>query len=79
MITLKISMQKIIITFTSFLQHGTNSPAVKDFWYYMIYILSFLIVFIVLGLTIKFLIRPGEESKNHIKRMILSDESSNTD
>lgn len=79
MSTLRISIQNLTSTITSLLQHGTTSPADKDFWYYLIYILSFLIVLIVLSLTIKYLIHPKEESKNHIKRVILSDERNDAD
>lgn len=75
-----------MILFKSYLNHLTSSvfillqhePVVtvnKDFWYYLLYILSIFIVFLVLGLTIKYLVQPREESKNHIKRRILEDES----
>ncbi|MBK9097440.1 MAG: hypothetical protein IPM14_04795 [bacterium] len=57
------------------LQHELVGTVDKDFWYYMLYILSIFIVFLVLGLTIKYLVQPREESKNHIKRRILEDES----
>ena len=57
------------------LQHESVGTVDKDFWYYMLYILSIFIVFLVLGLTIKYLVQPREESKNHIKRRILEDES----
>lgn len=57
------------------LQHELVGTVDKDFWYYMLYILSIFIVFLVLGLTIKYLVQPSEESKNHIKRRILEDES----
>jgi hypothetical protein len=56
------------------LQHEPAGTVDKDFWYYMLYILSIFIVFLVLGLTIKYLVQPREESKNHIKRRILEDE-----
>jgi len=38
---------------------------------------STLIVLVVIILTVKYLVNPKEESKNHIKRVILDDEGEN--
>lgn len=53
------------------LQHQNMQNLEKDFWFYLVYVVSILVVIIVLILTIKYLVKPGEKSENHIKRKIL--------
>lgn len=53
------------------LQHQNMQNVEKDFWFYLVYAVSILLVIIVLILTIKYLVKPGEKSENHIKRKIL--------
>jgi len=52
-------------------------PVNKDFWFYLVYVVSIITVLLVLILTIKYLINPKEESENHIKRIILQDNDKN--
>ncbi|MFA3781484.1 hypothetical protein ABRY23_00295 [Melioribacteraceae bacterium 4301-Me] len=67
-------LQNIYFIVMFILQHETMQPVKKDFWFYFVYVASTLIVLAVIILTIKYLINPKEESKNHIKRIILEDE-----
>ena len=64
----------IMSTLFVLLQHQSMQNVNKNIWYYLVYIISILIVLIVLGMTIKYLIKPNEKSEDHIKRIILRDE-----
>lgn len=57
---------------TDKLQHPTDGPS--GVWDHIIVGFSILIVLIVLFLTVKYFIKPGEKQQNHIKRLILKDE-----
>lgn len=72
-----IIIQKIISLKLIILQHEIMQSAEKNFWFYFVYTASTLVVLVVIILTIKYLINPKEESKNHIKRKILEDEGEN--
>ncbi len=60
-----------VFIYSILLQHQNMQNVEKDFWFYLVYAVSILVVIIVLILTIKYLIQPGEKSENHIKRKIL--------
>lgn len=61
----------IVFIYSVLLQHQNMQNVEKDFWFYLVYAVSILVVIIVLILTIKYLVKPGEKSENHIKRKIL--------
>lgn len=60
-----------VFIYSVLLQHQNMQNVEKDFWFYLVYAISILVVIIVLILTIKYLVKPGEKSENHIKRKIL--------
>lgn len=60
-----------VFIYSVLLQHQNMQNVQKDFWFFLVYAVSILIVIIVLILTIKYLVKPGEKSENHIKRKIL--------
>lgn len=70
---LSLIIQSILNIVLILLQHENMQPVNKDFWFFLVYVVSILIVLLVLILTIKYLINPKEESENHIKRIILQD------
>ena len=74
---ISLILQNILSIGLFILQHETMQPVEKDFWFYFVYVASTLIVLAVIILTVKYLINPKEESKNHIKRIILEDEGEN--
>jgi hypothetical protein len=51
--------------------HGTGPDSR---WDYLIISISVLIVLVTLFYSLKWLIRPGEKSSNHIKQLILNGE-----
>lgn len=74
---ISLILQNILSIGLFILQHQTMQPVEKDFWFYFVYVASTLIVLVVIILTVKYLVNPKEESKNHIKRVILEDEGEN--
>ncbi len=74
---ISLILQNILSIGLFILQHETMQPVEKDFWFYFVYVASTLIVLVVIILTVKYLVNPKEESKNHIKRVILDDEGEN--
>lgn len=70
---LSFVIQNILPITLSILQHQNLQPVKKDFWFYLVYIASVLILLLVIILTIKYFVNPKEESENHIKRIILRD------
>ena len=74
---ISLILQNILSIGLFILQHETMQPVEKDFWFYFVYVASTLIVLVVIILTVKYLVNPKEESKNHIKRIILDDEGEN--
>lgn len=67
----------IYLLITLILQHQNMELVDKNIWFYLVYIISGLIVLLVLIFTIKYLINPGEKSEDHIKRIILLDQKKN--
>lgn len=54
------------------LQHPSDGPnGILD---HILVAVSVLVVLIVLFLTIKYIIKPGEKQEDHIKRIILQDD-----
>lgn len=53
--------------------YGDVNEPTNAFIFYLVYGGSILIVTFVLILVLKFMIKPKEKSKNHIKRKILMD------
>ena len=74
---LSLVIQNILSIVLFILQHENMQPVKKDFWFYLVYVVSILIVLLAVILTIKYLLNPKEESENHIKRIILQDEEEN--
>lgn len=74
---LSLVIQNILSIALFILQHENMQPVKKDFWFYLVYGASALIVLLVIILTVKYLVNPKEESENHIKRIILQDEEEN--
>lgn len=74
---LNLIFQNILFIVLVILQHENMQPVNKDFWFYLVYVVSILIVLLAVILTIKYLLNPKEESENHIKRIILQDEEEN--
>lgn len=74
---ISLILQNILSIGLFILQHETMQPVEKDFWFYFVHVASTLIVLVVIILTVKYLVNPKEESKNHIKRVILDDEGEN--
>ncbi|MCZ7616023.1 MAG: hypothetical protein M5T52_21345 [Ignavibacteriaceae bacterium] len=64
----------IYLLITLILQHQNMEVVDKNIWFYLVYIISGLIVLLVLIFTIKYLINLGEKSEDHIKRIILLDQ-----
>lgn len=54
--------------------HGRHNSAPDNIWYYLVLIISSIIVAGVVIWSIKFLFWPGEKSSSHIKRKILEEE-----
>ncbi len=54
-------------------QHGGHAAGPSSTWEAAIAIGAGVVVAIALVLAVKMLIRPGEKSKDHIKRTILDD------
>lgn len=61
----------LVFIYSIFLQHQNTQNVEKNSWFYLVYAVSILVVIVVLILTIKYLVKPGEKSENHIKRKIL--------
>jgi len=45
------------------------------FWDYLLVVFSIIILALAGALSVKYLVRPREKEKNHIKRKILDDDS----
>ncbi len=74
---LTVILQNIFAFVLLLLQHGEIQPVEKDIWYYMVYVVSILIVVLVTIYTIKYLINPKEKEEHHIKRIILNNGQEN--
>lgn len=56
----------------AFLRGITHGAGPDGNWDYVIVSISVMIVLFTLFFSVKWLVRPGEQSQNHIKRLVLN-------
>ncbi|HET6528447.1 MAG TPA: hypothetical protein VFG39_06820 [Balneolaceae bacterium] len=73
MVLLLLALIQHLPEFSTSVQ-GRHNSAPDGILYYLVLIVSSIIVAGVVIWAVKLLIRPGEKSEDHIKRRLLSDE-----